>query len=199
MGPEGPTMQELTEAIREEAERLLEGGEVDLVIGFVQGTLPLHAAPFFARTVADAERLMWSSFCENNLARYLRGVRDDNVAIIAKGCDTRAIVALINEHQLQRDKVRVIGVTKSGGQEVFVMEYIQARDPNLVRRPFFAKFDPEATWFDQLEPATQQDREFFPPPDAPDWRTSPVPHPLFELLKNEAIGHPGALGRVAPL
>ncbi len=107
-------MQELTEAIRKEAQQLLQSGEVDLVIGFVQGTLPLHAAPFFARTVADAEQLVWSSFCENNLARYLRGVRDGSVAIIAKGCDTRAIVALINEHQLQREQVRIIGVPCRG-------------------------------------------------------------------------------------
>jgi hypothetical protein len=30
---------------------------------------------------------------------------------------------------------------------------IQARNPEWVGRPFFAKFDPHATWLDQLEPA----------------------------------------------
>lgn len=58
-------------------------------------------------------------------------------------------------------KVHVLGVSRIGDQEVFVLEYLQARDPKLVRRPFFARFDPEATWFDELEPATQQDVEFF--------------------------------------
>lgn len=30
---------------------------------------------------------------------------------------------------------------------------LQAKDSNLVDIPFFAKFDPKATWIDELEPA----------------------------------------------
>jgi KamA family protein len=71
-------------------------------------------------------------------------------------------------------KVRVVGVTENLGQKVFVLEYIQARDPSLVGRPFFAKFDPKATWFDQLEPATEGDRPFFPRVAASDPKTSPA-------------------------
>ena len=67
-------MQELAKAIRREARRLLESGQVDVVIGFTQGTLPLRAAPIFVRQIEDVERLTWSPFCENNLARYLRGL-----------------------------------------------------------------------------------------------------------------------------
>jgi formate dehydrogenase subunit beta len=107
-------MQELVETIRKEARRLLEAGQVDLVIGFTEGTLPMHSAPVLVYKPADADRLIWNSFAENNLARYLRGVRNKKVAIVAKGCDTRAIVALINEHQLERDKVYIIGVPCRG-------------------------------------------------------------------------------------
>lgn len=49
-------------------------------------------------------------------------------------------------------KVRVVGVQEVNGEPAFVLDYLQARDPTLVRRPFFARFDPEATWFDQLRP-----------------------------------------------
>lgn len=38
-------------------------------------------------------------------------------------------------------KVYILGVTDYGAQNVFVLQYLQARDPALVRRPFFAKFD----------------------------------------------------------
>jgi formate dehydrogenase subunit beta len=107
-------MQELTKAIRKEASRLLKSGEVDVVIGFTEGTLPLRAAPVFIRKAADVGRLTWSPFCENNLARHLRGVRDKKVAIVAKGCDARSIVALIIEHQLEREKVYIIGVPCQG-------------------------------------------------------------------------------------
>lgn len=67
-------------------------------------------------------------------------------------------------------KVRVLGVSEVGGQSCFVLDYLQARDPDRVRRPFFAKFDPAATWFDQLEPAFAGDRPFFEPPPQLDGR-----------------------------
>lgn len=58
-------------------------------------------------------------------------------------------------------KVHILGVTQFGNEKLFVLQYLQARDPMLVRRPFFAKFDAKASWFDQLTPATEQDVEFF--------------------------------------
>lgn len=107
-------MQGLTEAIQQEARRLLEAGQVDVIIGFTDGTLPLRAAPLVIHKAADAKRLIWNSFCENNLARYLRGLRDKRVAIVAKGCDSRSIVALLTEHQLEREKIYIIGVPCRG-------------------------------------------------------------------------------------
>jgi KamA family protein len=59
-------------------------------------------------------------------------------------------------------KVHILGVTTVGNERVFVLEYLQARDPDLVRRPFFARFDPTASWFDQLEPFSERDQSFFP-------------------------------------
>ena len=63
-------------------------------------------------------------------------------------------------------KVRVVGVSAVNGRRVFVLEYLQARDPEMVGRPFFAKYDPHATWFDQLEPAFASDRALFHPAGA---------------------------------
>ena len=50
-------------------------------------------------------------------------------------------------------KVAVDGVTEINGERYFVLHMIQARDPKLVGRPFFAHFDPRATWLDDLKPA----------------------------------------------
>jgi len=58
-------------------------------------------------------------------------------------------------------KVRLIGVTEVRGRRVFALEYIQARDPEFVGKPFFAEHDPLATWFDQLVPAFESDIPFF--------------------------------------
>jgi L-lysine 2,3-aminomutase len=50
-------------------------------------------------------------------------------------------------------KVCVDGIAEVGGEKVFVLHMIQARDPSLVGKPFFARFDPAATWLSDLEPA----------------------------------------------
>ncbi|MDD3482810.1 KamA family radical SAM protein [Azovibrio restrictus] len=58
-------------------------------------------------------------------------------------------------------KVEIQGVTEVGGEQVFVLRFIQARNPEWVQQPFFARFDPEATWFDQLRPAFGAEKFFF--------------------------------------
>ncbi len=57
--------------IREEAKKLLENKEVDVIVGFGEGSLPLRATPIFVRNPEEVDRLIWNSFCENNLATYL--------------------------------------------------------------------------------------------------------------------------------
>lgn len=107
-------MADITRRIQSEARRLLESGEVEAVIGFEKGSLPLRARPTFIRRPEDVETLVWNGFCENNLARYLLKVRDQRVGIVAKGCDTRAIVALMAERQVDRDRIFIIGVPCNG-------------------------------------------------------------------------------------
>lgn len=58
-------------------------------------------------------------------------------------------------------KVHILGITEVAGERAFMLEFLQARKPELVRQPFFAKYDGSATWFDQLEPLTQSDVPFF--------------------------------------
>jgi KamA family protein len=57
-------------------------------------------------------------------------------------------------------KVVVEGITRIGREDVFVLKFVQARDPDWVGRPFFARYDPEATWLNELRPALGE-KEFF--------------------------------------
>jgi KamA family protein len=50
-------------------------------------------------------------------------------------------------------KVCIDGVAEVAGEKVFTLHMIQARDPSLVGRPFFARFDPQAVWLSDLQPA----------------------------------------------
>jgi hypothetical protein len=58
-------------------------------------------------------------------------------------------------------KVLVVGVAEVHDETVFVLNFLQGRDPKWVGRPFFARFDPEATWLSDLEPAFGEERFFF--------------------------------------
>lgn len=60
-------------------------------------------------------------------------------------------------------KVVIDGIADIHGDEVFVCSFIQARNPEWVKRPFFAKFDPSATWLDDLVPAWGESAFFFEP------------------------------------
>ncbi|MFS2295007.1 MAG: lysine 2,3-aminomutase, partial [Actinomadura sp.] len=50
-------------------------------------------------------------------------------------------------------KVCVDGVVEVAGQKVFALHFIQCRDADLVGKPFFAQYDPNAVWLDDLKPA----------------------------------------------
>ena len=58
-------------------------------------------------------------------------------------------------------KIAIEGVAEIKGEKVFVLTLLQARNPEWCKRPFFAKFDPKATWYDQLRPAFGKDKFFF--------------------------------------
>ncbi len=121
----------ITEKIRQEAQRLLSQGEVAAVLGFVPGTLPMTTRPFVARNAEDAKRLVWNSFCVMNLANYLpqvlksvephRGPKDPppegplpKVAVLATGCWSRNMVVQIQENQIQRERVVILGMSSRG-------------------------------------------------------------------------------------
>ncbi len=57
-------------------------------------------------------------------------------------------------------KVLVSGVAQLQGRKVFVLQFLQARDPDWVGQPFFAQYDARAAWLDDLQPAFGE-REFF--------------------------------------
>ena len=47
------------------------------------------------------------------------------------------------------------------GQRVFVLKFLQGRNPEWVGRLFFARYSETAAWLDELEPAFGQRRFFY--------------------------------------
>jgi len=53
-------------------------------------------------------------------------------------------------------KVQVDGVVTIMGEKVFALRFLQGRNPDWVQRPFFAKYDENAIWLDDLKPAFEE-------------------------------------------
>lgn len=62
-------------------------------------------------------------------------------------------------------KLCVDGITEVAGEKVFVLHMIQARNPDLVGKPFFARYDPDAIWLSDLQPAFAGRFPFEPDPE----------------------------------
>lgn len=58
-------------------------------------------------------------------------------------------------------KVLIDGVVELAGEKVFALQFLQARNPLWVRRPFYAQYDNQASWLNELRPAFGERRFFF--------------------------------------
>ena len=58
-------------------------------------------------------------------------------------------------------KVLIDGITQVAGEKVFVLKFLQGRDPKWSNRVFFARYDPTATWLSGLQPAFGEEQFFF--------------------------------------
>lgn len=106
-------MKQIKEKIIRIAHRLLVEKQVDVVLGFQQGTIPMMSQPILIQEPEHVERIHWDSFCGSNLATYLPK-RRDRVAVVAKGCDSRNVVLQILENQIKREQLYIIGVPCQG-------------------------------------------------------------------------------------
>ena len=53
------------------------------------------------------------------------------------------------------------GVTELSHKKYFVLRVLQGRNPEWVGRLFFAEYDPEAAWLDELRPAFGEPEFFY--------------------------------------
>jgi formate dehydrogenase (coenzyme F420) beta subunit len=108
------------EQLRKTAAEVVARDDVKYLIGWKKGTYGYRVAPSFVEDAAGAAELIFSPLCTANLATYLtlvekppvpRGQEADSrkVALMVKGCDSRAVTQLIVEKGIHRDQVVIIG------------------------------------------------------------------------------------------
>jgi len=58
-------------------------------------------------------------------------------------------------------KVVIDGIATVNHEKMFVLSFLQGRESNWCKRPFFAKYDAEATWLTALKPAFEEKKFFY--------------------------------------
>ena len=113
-------MKSVTEKMRQLAKELLKKKEVDLIIGWEKGTFFYDSTPVFITRPEDTDCLIWDEFCAVNLAKYLMEYRqkEGKTAIFVKGCDARGVNRLLQDLQLDRDKIYLIGIPCPGMKSI---------------------------------------------------------------------------------
>src|ERR1035438_7283269 len=110
--------------MRDTARDMLTKNEVRAVIGYRRSTNGMLAEPVVITEPAQADELIWDPTCFHNLSLYLvedrkflahvRKTADQPIAIVAKGCDARSIVVLMQENFFERKDVYIIGMSCEG-------------------------------------------------------------------------------------
>lgn len=113
--------------LRQEAKTLLEQGKVNYIIGYEPGTLKFTTTPLITKNKEDVDRLVINPFIANNLSVYLTHVQG-KVGIVAKGCDSRSIVNLLQDNQVVRENVVILGVPCDGIIDVGKVEQLLGKD-----------------------------------------------------------------------
>jgi formate dehydrogenase subunit beta len=120
-------MKEMEQRLQEEARVLLEQGKVDHIIGFEPGSLKFTTTPLITKDKSDIKRLVINPFIVNNLSVFLTELQG-RVGIVAKGCDSRSIVSLIQDNKVVREDVVIIGIPCPGLIDLSKVELVTGKD-----------------------------------------------------------------------
>jgi len=109
-------MKATSQEVQDSVKKLFEDRRISHFVGYEAGSDSLRVTPCFLKSGQAVSRLVWNPLCANNLAKYLLDLRqaDGTVGILVKGCDSRSIVELLKENQIERDKVFIVGVPCNG-------------------------------------------------------------------------------------
>jgi len=117
----------MEQKLRDEAKALLEQGKVDYIIGFAPGSLKFTTTPLITKDKDDIDHLVINPFIVNNLSVFLSEIKG-RVGIVAKGCDSRSIVSLIQDNKVAREDVVILGVPCPGLIDVNKAEKLVGKD-----------------------------------------------------------------------
>ncbi|MEZ4812352.1 MAG: 4Fe-4S binding protein [Caldisericia bacterium] len=119
---------QILEYLREVIKDEFNSGKISAFVGYrkVDG-IPGKRRPFVCRTAEDADKLVYDSFCTQNLVRLIEGKSNfikslkqskKKIGILVKGCDSKSIKVSISESKLDRHDFWILGISCSGNLDV---------------------------------------------------------------------------------
>ncbi|HEC25281.1 MAG TPA: hypothetical protein ENI54_04645 [bacterium] len=110
-------MANIDEKLQKIARDLLESKEVSLIIGYTGGSHPQRMRPVFITKPEDVGRLSFNRHSVQDLAVFLKKQevkKFGRIGIVVKGCDEKALNVLMQEYQVSRENIKIIGVECNG-------------------------------------------------------------------------------------
>lgn len=104
-------MANIQEQLRTRAHELLEQGEVCAFIGWEAGRFAHQTTPLVCFAPEDTQRLVFDEYCVNTLAKYVLDLKArGKVGLCVRGCDSRAVNRMLQDNQITRDDVYLVGL-----------------------------------------------------------------------------------------
>ena len=121
--------------LRNKAKDLFEKGEIDLFIGYEEGTR--NPRPLFVSNAEETKKLVFNNKCTGNLAVYLTRkdlVKGKRVGISASYYALKSITQLFVENQLKEENLKVFGLSDDGKIRTFnsleeIKQYLKDTPP----------------------------------------------------------------------
>jgi len=117
----------IEEKLRAVVRELLEQKKVDYIVGYEAGSLKFTDTPLITKDKEAAGRLVVNPFIINNLSNFLPDIKG-KAAIVTKLCDARSLISLIQDKQLARENVYIIGVPCAGVIDLPKIEKLTGKD-----------------------------------------------------------------------
>ena len=99
------------------AKELLQGGQVQRVLGWKAGEFAYDVTPAVFQSAEEVEAgFLYNDFCGANLSKYLiqESRKPGKVLVFLKPCDTYSFNQLVKEHRILRENIYAIGVPCEG-------------------------------------------------------------------------------------
>lgn len=112
----------MVDDLKKLVESLLKDEKVGVVLAYGSGSFPFRSIPIFIEKLEDVERIVFNPFCHHNLAKYIPQERDKKIGIVALGCTSRSLAILVQERQIERDMLYIIGISCPGMVDIKKLE-----------------------------------------------------------------------------